>query len=164
MGPTAGLPRLITGMAEFNRIYGGCLSEADWGDDRFLAYAVQGFFENGGQRVYVERITGANPAASSATLDAGVTTPAGHFVATGLAEAAEQGQTELKLLTSRGLKHGSTITLIEPLMGASRSQNVVVDQLEDGDQVRLTAATALTDPYSKRAVVLIPMPAGADVG
>src|SRR3954449_5779367 len=86
MGPTTGLPRLVTGLAEFRRIYGGYLSEADWGDNRFLAYAVQGFFENGGQRLYVQRIVGQGAAPAEATPNAGVTTSGGNFLATRLAE------------------------------------------------------------------------------
>jgi phage tail sheath protein FI len=47
-GPTK--PRLVTSFEEFNRIYGGYL------EDFFLAYAVDGFFRNGGQRCYIARI------------------------------------------------------------------------------------------------------------
>ncbi len=48
LGPTA--PRLITSPVQFNRIYGGFI------DQSFLAYAVDGFFRNGGQRCFVARI------------------------------------------------------------------------------------------------------------
>src|SRR4051794_26491523 len=59
MGPTQGLPQLVTSMADFQRVYGGILPETPWGNQRFLAHAVQGFFENGGKRVYVQRVVGA---------------------------------------------------------------------------------------------------------
>ena len=47
-GPTC--PLLITGFEQFNRIYGGYI------DGSFLAFAIDGFFRNGGQRCFVGRI------------------------------------------------------------------------------------------------------------
>lgn len=55
-GPIEGLPQLITNFAEFKRIYGGYLSENEFGEYRFLAYAVEHFFINGGARCYVSRV------------------------------------------------------------------------------------------------------------
>jgi phage tail sheath protein FI len=49
-------PRLVTGWLDFQRWYGGYIPES------YLAYAVQGFFENGGQRCFVGRIAPATPA------------------------------------------------------------------------------------------------------
>lgn len=46
--------RLIAGFDQYRRIYGEYLA------DSFLAYAVEGFFKNGGQRCYVGRITSEN--------------------------------------------------------------------------------------------------------
>lgn len=69
-GPTAGLPALVTGYEEFQRLFGD-------GDDLLLggvpttnqlAHAVRLFFENGGKRVYVSRIftpTGGSSLAAS---------------------------------------------------------------------------------------------------
>ena len=48
------VPVLITGVGEFNRWYGGLLRAADYGDHRYLPHAVEGFFTNGGKRVYVD--------------------------------------------------------------------------------------------------------------
>ncbi|MCG8346179.1 MAG: phage tail sheath family protein [Chloroflexales bacterium] len=48
-------PRLITSWLEFQRWYGGYIPEQS-----YLAYAVQGFFENGGQRCFIGRIVGDN--------------------------------------------------------------------------------------------------------
>jgi uncharacterized protein len=44
-------PRLITSWLAFQRWYGTYISDVSW-----LAYAVQGFFDNGGQRCFVGRI------------------------------------------------------------------------------------------------------------
>lgn len=55
-GMTAGLPQLVTNFADFKRKYGGYLSENEFGDYRFLAYAVEHFFVNGGSRCFVMRV------------------------------------------------------------------------------------------------------------
>lgn len=57
-------PRLITSYKEYFRYFGGV-----FGDANFLPYAVSGFFENGGKRMYVCRLVGEN--ATPAQADAG---------------------------------------------------------------------------------------------
>lgn len=67
-GPT--VPMLVTSWLDYQRRYGGY-----FGNDKYLPYAVQGFFDNGGQRCFIGRITkaGDTPAVSaSLKLDAGV--------------------------------------------------------------------------------------------
>jgi len=48
------MPRLITGLEQFLRLYGGFLP------DSYLPYAVEGFFSNGGKRCFICRIVGKN--------------------------------------------------------------------------------------------------------
>lgn len=55
-GEIEGLPQLVTSVADFHRIFGGYLSENAFGEYRFLAYAVEHFFLNGGSRAYVMRV------------------------------------------------------------------------------------------------------------
>ncbi|WP_042163922.1 phage tail sheath family protein [Paenibacillus gorillae] len=55
-GPVEGLPQLITSPADFTRVYGGYLSENAFGSYRYLAYAVNQFFLNGGSRLFVTRV------------------------------------------------------------------------------------------------------------
>ncbi len=55
-GPVKGVPELITNFADFRRKYGGYLSESEYGEYRFLAYAVEHFFINGGSRCFVARV------------------------------------------------------------------------------------------------------------
>jgi len=45
-------PRLITSFEQFSRTYGGYIK------DSYLAYAVDGFFRNGGSRCYIARVIG----------------------------------------------------------------------------------------------------------
>ena len=49
-GTVGGIPQLVTNFADFKRKYGGFLSENEFGDYRFLAYAVEHFFVNRGTR------------------------------------------------------------------------------------------------------------------
>ncbi len=55
-GMAVGIPQLVTNFADFKRKYGGYLSENEFGDYRFLAYAVEHFFANGGSRCFVMRV------------------------------------------------------------------------------------------------------------
>lgn len=57
-GPVKGLPVLLTSMADYQRRFGGYLSERVYGDMRFLPYAVEQFFNNGGSTCYVMRVCG----------------------------------------------------------------------------------------------------------
>ncbi len=56
-GPT--IPRLVTSWLDYQRVFGSY-----FGAEKYLPYAVQGFFDNGGQRCFIGRIvkTGAGTA------------------------------------------------------------------------------------------------------
>lgn len=64
-GSVEGLPELVTSFADFQRKFGGYLSENAFGDYRFLAYAVEHFFINGGSRCYVMRVAPADAKAAA---------------------------------------------------------------------------------------------------
>src|ERR1043166_6641488 len=51
-GPTS--PRLVTSFLDYSRLYGGYLPTSQ----SYLPYAIKGFFDNGGQRAYLSRVTG----------------------------------------------------------------------------------------------------------
>lgn len=55
-GPVQGIPVLLTSMADYQRRFGGYLSEQAYGEMRFLPYAVEQFFNNGGSACYVMRV------------------------------------------------------------------------------------------------------------
>lgn len=61
-------PRLVTSYGEYQRLFGDV-----FGDGRYVPYAVKSFFDNGGRRVYVARVTGpvAGGGDGVATRDAG---------------------------------------------------------------------------------------------
>ena len=74
-GPVDGKPVLVTSFAEFTRKFGGYLAEGDAKDIghwwRF-PNAIQGFFENGGQQLFVKRITATGTTPSERTLQNGL--------------------------------------------------------------------------------------------
>lgn len=55
-GPTIGAPSLVTNFSDFQRQFGGFLTEYTHGEYRYLAYGVEQFFANGGTRCYVSRV------------------------------------------------------------------------------------------------------------
>ncbi len=55
-------PRLVTSYTEYNRWFGGVFL-----DGRYMPYAANGFFENGGKRLYVCRIVGEGATTASKT-------------------------------------------------------------------------------------------------
>lgn len=59
-GPVGGVPRMATNFSDFKQVYGTYLSERECGNYRFLAYAVEHFFINGGSRCFVARVAPAD--------------------------------------------------------------------------------------------------------
>jgi len=56
-------PRLVTSYKEYQHWFGGV-----FGDTKFMPYAVRGFFENGGERMYVCRVTEENASPAQAVI------------------------------------------------------------------------------------------------
>ena len=67
-GQTIGKPRLITGVAEFRKCFGGYLGE-EFGEHRFLSYAVDQFFANGGSSCYVMRVASSEQVSAFADIE-----------------------------------------------------------------------------------------------
>jgi phage tail sheath protein FI len=83
-GPTTGKPLLITSFAEFTRNFGGFLADPDSGlynkwalnadeGGRWWHFplAVKGYFDNGGQQLYVKRVFSSKAIAANGTLGQG---------------------------------------------------------------------------------------------
>lgn len=64
-GAVEGVPQLVTNFADFKRKYGGYLSENEFGEYRFLAYAVEHFFINGGTRAFIARVAPSDAACAA---------------------------------------------------------------------------------------------------
>lgn len=80
-GPMGGTPQILTSLGDFERIYGG-LNDLHYSPN-YLAHAVRVYFDNGGKRLYVSRVVGADTAtAASIPVVAGSgTTARARFVA-----------------------------------------------------------------------------------
>src|SRR5438105_5254039 len=72
------VPILVTSNGEYQRWFGGLLNRELYGEHRFLPHAVEGFFTNGGKRLFVTRILVPGVAQPSSTLifDASAPAPA----------------------------------------------------------------------------------------
>lgn len=66
-GPVAGRPVLLTSFAEYQRRFGGYLSELEYGLYRYLPNAVEQFFTNGGSVCYVMRAAPEDAVCASAS-------------------------------------------------------------------------------------------------
>ena len=66
-GPTIGAPSLCTSFADFQRQFGGYLSEYTHGPYRFLPASVEQFFANGGTRCFIARVVPENAAVATAS-------------------------------------------------------------------------------------------------
>src|ERR1700750_942329 len=53
-------PQLLTSFGDFVRAYGRYIDGGSGVTQRYLAYAVEGFFQNGGQRCFVQRVLAAD--------------------------------------------------------------------------------------------------------
>jgi phage tail sheath protein FI len=61
------IPILLTNSGDYSRWFGGLLDLETFGANAYLPYAADGFFTNGGTRLYVVRVQA--PGANAATLD-----------------------------------------------------------------------------------------------
>jgi phage tail sheath protein FI len=92
---------LVTSFTEFTRSFGKYVNEA--GKDRYLAYAVEGFFQNGGLRCFIARVAPAKAKAAHKDFDAKVTVTAigpgawGKRIAVGISAAGNTNPNLFKL-------------------------------------------------------------------
>jgi phage tail sheath protein FI len=95
-GRLVGLPQLVTSFNEFSRLYGGFVDFGFGAGFNYLPYAVDGFFANGGEQLFVMRVM-KSATAATATATGGLVTrlQAG-------ADAAV-GQNKIHPLTLRGM-------------------------------------------------------------
>lgn len=87
-GPSCGAPSLVTNFADFQRQFGGYLDEITYGEYRYLAFAAEQFFVNGGTRCFVARVV--PPDAKKAAGTYGILT----------AEAVDEGKWGNKIMIS----------------------------------------------------------------
>jgi uncharacterized protein len=124
-GPTSGKPVLVTSFAEFLRIFGPPIPEpvdpvllrlarekegARWWQ---FALSIKGFFDNGGQRIFIKRVFSKRATASAA--------PFGRGMVSEVEKDAAATDTSLKLRHLIGIFEGKQVTVFNPaLVGTFR--------------------------------------------
>ncbi len=159
MGPTSGPPQLVTSYSDFARVFGSFLASSSDPTDTttFLPHSVNGFFQNGGQILYVQRIAGAATGPASLSLnDAVIVGGAAHFL-TQPAQPMPATMDQVTLVAARFLSRGTQITLTEQTAAGVVSDVATVQDVE-GDAVTFSAP--VTHRYTAAAVVEVPAPAG----
>ena len=141
-GPTLGPPVLVTNMLQFRQHFGGPLP-ASTGTVGEMFYAAQGFFANGGRRLYVMRASGGGVATRFAAK--------GGFV-TRLAAGSDAvvGGPTLRVANALGMRGGTNLTLsfIEegvPYTSSARAIGATALNSATGD-VTLTANLDIAPP------------------
>src|SRR5687768_378183 len=102
------VPTLITSYGEFRRWFGDTLAPA-YGEHRFLPHAIDGFFTNGGKRVYVTRVL--VPAAATAASRNLVAPDAAAPPSTQLVRGAAPNDASVITVNDPGLVMGNTIQI-----------------------------------------------------
>ena len=133
-GPTSGKPELVTSFADFARKFGGVLEVPDaaivnkWTDPTlggrwwYFPLAVKGFFDNGGQRLYVKRVFTATAVASSGNVGKGM-------IAEVVADAAA-GTAKVKLGHLINIAEGTVVQLFRGDDGIQIGANFTVNSYE----------------------------------
>lgn len=139
-GPVVGKPQLVTSFADYKRAFGGYLSEAKFGEARFLPYAVEQFFINGGSRAYIMRVAAEGAAAAKATagvlqIEAANPGEWGNKIRVTV-EASSKAKTQviavngadLKLKNAEGFNQGDVVELFD---GKAKAYATIVSSLDN---------------------------------
>jgi phage tail sheath protein FI len=108
------VPTLVTSFGEYQRTFGQMLNAADYQDHRYLPNAVEGFFTNGGKRVFVTRVLElqAAPRAAERALVAPDAAPA---LQARLLRPALPGATSVTIDADPGFLNGDLVQVDEGL-------------------------------------------------
>lgn len=147
-GAASGLPQLVTSFADFQRKYGSHFNLGTaFADSNYLPYAVEGFFNNGGKRVYIMRVLGtAASVASESTLGG---------IITRLLSDAAVGATTIKPATLRGIQIGTQVLLMMVKDGVTTASAVTSITAIDPAAGTATMALALTNAFEARYTTVL---------
>jgi phage tail sheath protein FI len=143
------MPTLVTNRGEYARKFGGDLDPLTFNEGRDgLPYAAEGFFTNGGSRLYVVRIVGTNATESVLSMLARDTDIAAVPV---LATGARQGDTQIVVDTDGGLTEAYANSLL--LSDEMTSEMVDLDGTAFTSQVEIGGGLADSFPAASTVVV-----------
>lgn len=143
------VPLLVTSFGEYERLFGRYLDFAVYGHLGHLPHAVEGFFQNGGKRLYLTRVA-ANQPANSAT-HAGLV----------LFDRGEQAG----VADTRLLKHGRAgdgLVLAETTAGLNNGDSLRIGDGTAVEYLDLAAANAVVASASRVLALRVPLYFGHD--
>ncbi len=150
-GPTGGLPKLVTSFADFKRQFGGYFDFGSaFAGHQYLPYAVEGFFQNGGKRVYIKRVPGTGAAASTVTAQGGLMTRL-------KSDMSSTSLNKVKLLTLRGIEKGTSLLFSQVKDGVTTGPESETVKSYDRTKNEVTLTTDLINAYeAKYTTVEVP--------
>ena len=144
-GAVIGAPELVTNISDFKRTYGGYLPESVYHEHRYLAYAVEQFFLNGGGRAYIMRVAPEDAKAAEIDLNEWLKIKAknpglwGNNIRVKLTPASkaktqileviedDMGSTKYKVKNSNGFNAGDVVVFND---GETSTENVIETSVE----------------------------------
>ena len=149
------LPVFVDGFGAFQRVFGGLLPEAGYGERRWLPYAVDGYFANGGKRAYIVRVarTAPTPGDDSVATVAATVLPDRRDGRRSLLATARAGETLVDLGHWGGLEAGAVLRLGD----GDNAETVRISGFED----RIRVAPALQRDHPAGTAVTVMALAGA---
>jgi hypothetical protein len=153
-------PILVTSFPEYQRIFGGYFtpafnsggsSAATTGDTyNLLPHAVAGFFNNGGQLLYIKRVANAGVSPSLAPIVTTVTNlennAATPTLMTRLTSTAVPGKLTLQVASTRGIQMGTQLTLTQVKNGVTTSSGALTVSGYDDQSKVITLSAAIPAP------------------
>ena len=157
-GPDTGKPILVNSFAEYMRVFGGPViadepTKAKWSDDpqkgEFWTFplAIKGFFDNGGQHVYVRRVVSAGAQPAKAALGQGLATvitadaPQNSNVVQVASLLGIDTATSVQLLVGGVLLAANAVTAYDPAARTITLSNPIPQRVQRGDFVQIVTAT-----------------------
>jgi phage tail sheath protein FI len=156
--PQAPSSSLVTSFADFTRQFGAPLPLPDPNNNAYLAYAVKGFFDNGGSACYVSRVVSSG-AVEGAALATYSSVKVNNGTVLRLARATNTADTTLYLNSLRQITADPTgatqnLTLIHRADGSSRQLNVTS---YDARAKTVTLSAAINEKLSVTDIYLVPV-------
>ncbi len=151
-GRTDGLPLLVTSLADFVRKFGGYLGPDIEEDKRYLAYAAEAFFQNGGQRLYIKRVIADDAVASVAQSKTEVSTRLARDTPVVLT-SNEDDRKKVTLVSLRGIDTDTKLTFVRLNDDGTESSDEDADmEIASYDPVRntVTLKVALAFQFDKK--------------
>jgi phage tail sheath protein FI len=142
-------PVLVTSFPEYSRTFGGYFTPGfttpTTSQDIFnlMPHAVAGFFNNGGQLLYIKRTASASSPPQTAAVSNLENFVAGPTLLTRLTSSAVPGTLTLQLANLRGIQNGTTLTLTQIKNGVTSASGPLPVSSYSDQQKTVTLYTPL---------------------